>query len=180
MLSAARCLVSPLPERIETVERSRKVNRPSWRISIRPSCLSHPPSPRGKPAVRSERSGRDGCLSLGGVDVSWLPLPVQASSFAPNPFGAKPRRGQGVRVSMLSFFRLPISKENLWKAEDQCTEPTSGTTPSVFLNTTTLTTNRNQGRRLVTATMGRDTIVLRPSWDVIACTRAEKAISSPS
>ena len=44
---------------------------------------------------------------------------------------------------MLSFFRLPISKENLWKAEDQCTEPTSGTTPSVFLNTTTLTTNRN-------------------------------------
>ena len=81
---------------------------------------------------------------------------------------------------MLSFFRLPISKENLWKAEDQCTEPTSGTTPSVFLNTTTLTTNRNQGRRLVTATMGRDTIVLRPSWDVIACTRAEKAISSPS
>ena len=45
---------------------------------------------------------------------------------------------------MLSFFRLPISKENLWKAEDQCTEPTSGTTPSVFLNTTTLITNRNQ------------------------------------
>ena len=44
---------------------------------------------------------------------------------------------------MPSFFRLPISKENLWKAEDQCTEPTFGTTPSVFFNTTTLTSNRN-------------------------------------
>ena len=50
---------------------------------------------------------------------------------------------------MLSFFRLPISKENLWKAEDQCTEPLYGTTLSlsVFLNTTTLTTNHNQATK---------------------------------
>ena len=132
------------PDCIPKPSNARDVNRLySWRTT-RSRCLSHPPSPRGKRA--SEASGRASRVpqSRGGVDVSWLPLPVQALDFAPNPFGAKPRRGQGVRVSMPSFFRLPISKENLWKAEDQCTELTSGTTPSVFLNTTTLTTNRNQ------------------------------------
>ena len=66
---------------------------------------------------------------------------------------------------MLSFFRLPISKENLWKAEDQCTEPTSGTTPSVFLNTTTLTTNRNhQPKRVVPAAAAAATPPLANSF----------------
>ena len=59
---------------------------------------------------------------------------------------------------MLSFFRLPISKENLWKAEDQCTEPTSGTTPSVFLNTTTLITNRNQGAGEASCVIANDRV----------------------
>ena len=110
-------------------------------------------------AVDDPREGRAGASPRPrGVDVSWLPLPVQALDFAPNPFGAKSRRGQGVRVSMPSFFRLPISKENLWKAEDLCTEPTFGTTPSVFFNTITLTTNSNQGAGEASCVIANDRV----------------------
>ena len=69
---------------------------------------------------------------------------------------------------MLSFFRLPISKENLWKAEDQCTEPTFGTTPSVVFNTTTLTTNRNHVKQaLVTQGLQRASLVLFVYEDLV-------------
>ena len=124
-----------------------------------PVTLFVPPTiPQGQTGVRSERASESGSSVSGGVDVSWLPLPVQALDFAPNPFGAKPRRGQGVRVSMPSFFRLPISKENLWKAEDLCTEPTFGTTPSVFFNTITLTTNSNQGAGEASCVIANDRV----------------------
>ena len=42
--------------------------------------------------------------------------------------------------------------------EDQCTEPTLGTTPSVFLNTITLTTNRNQGAGEASCVIANDRV----------------------
>ena len=58
------------------------------------------------------RSGESVEEAFGLMRLVEAPASSSSLDFAPNPFGAKPRRGQGVRVSMLSFFPLAYLQRN--------------------------------------------------------------------
>ena len=85
--------------------------------------LSHPPSPMGNGRTEASGAREKGVLSLGGV------LTFRGSRFQFKlAFRAKitwrqnraKNRSEGFVAQLL--LRLPISKENLWKARDQSSE----------------------------------------------------------